>query len=129
MKDPLFEYCVEFDDREMWIQVSEVGISHWYDRAGALEAIPETLVIEKRVFLEFLLGVRDSQSARRMARWRENFTITVELPAAVLFYIRALAKRSAVDGMTAEDETGLNSMLEPVFRKEIQEFFRGLIPK
>ena len=71
MRGSLFECCVKIDGREMWIEVSELAISHWYDRSGALEAIPDTLDLEKRVFLEFVFGVEDSRSARRLARGRD----------------------------------------------------------
>ena len=127
MRGSLFEYCAKIDGREMWIEVSELAISHWYDRSGALEAIPDTLDLEKRVFLEFVFGVEDSRSARRLARGRDNFTISVELPTAVFSCIRQLAKLSAKTGMTANDEAQLNTLLEPVFREEVQEFLPDLV--
>ena len=129
MRGSLFEYCAKIDGREMWIEVSELAISHWYDRSGALEAIPDTLDLEKRVFLEFVFGVEDSRSARRLARGRDNFTISVELPAALFSHIRQLATLSAKNGMNADDECQLNNLLEPVFREEVQEFLPDLVLK
>lgn len=129
MRGSLFEHCAKIDGREMWIEVSDLALSHWYDRSGALEAIPDTLDLEKRVFLEFIFGVEDSRSVRRLARGRENFTISVELSAALFSHIRLLAKLSAKNGMTADDERQLNSLLEPVFREEVQEFLPDLVLK
>ena len=129
MRGSLFEYCAKIDGREMWIEVSELAISHWYDRSGALEAIPDTLDLEKRVFLEFVFGVEDSRSARRLARGRENFTISVELRGALFSHICQMAKLSANTGTTAADEGQLNTLLEPVFREEVQVFLPDLVLK
>lgn len=129
MRGSFFEYCVRFDGREIWIEVSELAISHWYDRSGALEVIPDTLDLEKRVFLEFIFGVEGSQSARRAALGRENFTISVELTVPLFSHIQQLAQFTAKTGMTAGDKDELNSLLEPVFRKEVQKFLPELAPK
>ena len=75
------------------------------------------------------LGVEDSRSARHLARGRDNFTISVELPAALFLHIRQLAKLSAKTGMTADEEGQLNTLLEPVFREEVQEFLPDLVLK
>lgn len=129
MNESLFECCVMIDSREMWIVVSDRAISHWDDRSGALEGIPDTFDLEKRVFLEFVLGVAGSPSARRLARERDNYTISVELSAALFTHVRELVKLSAMDGMTADDEDGLSTLLEPVFREEVQEFLPELVLK
>ena len=121
-----FEYCLELDGRELWIEVTESGISHWYDRTGALEAIPETRNLERRAFMEELLGGGKGRTALRVTRGRENFTVSVELPEAVLSQIRQVAGISAKSGMTADDEKELDRLLDPIFRNYIQEFLPPL---
>ena len=115
MRESLFEYCVRFDGRELWIGGYEPTVIQWYDRSGALEAISDLRDLEKRVFMDFVFGAVNSRSARRMARERENFTIIVELSASLFVEIRHLAVHSARSGLTRADETKLDRLLEPVF--------------
>ena len=129
MRESLFEYCVKFDGRELWIEGYEPSVIQWYDRSGALEAISDLRDLEKRVFMDFVFGAVDSRPARRMARDRGNYTIIVELSESLFLEIRQLAVRSAKFGLTLADEAKLDRLLELVFREEVQEFLPRLVGK
>ena len=110
MNRSLFEYCVNFGGHELWLGGYEPAVIRWYDRSGAIEAISDLRVLEERVFLDFVFGATDSWSTRRLARERENYTITVEISGALFLEVLRLARLNSTIGMTMK-ATSINKAI------------------